>query len=92
MRKTREPGGRFKNAWERTYIHTIIRAVMLSTPSRILSWICQKLGAAMAERGELLRGLRQAKAFNDELAKVRRRFSRIVAAVSAATHESGGVR
>ncbi len=27
----------------------------------------------MAERGELLRGLRQAKVFNDELAKVRLR-------------------
>lgn len=30
----------------------------------------QELRIAVVERGELLRGLRQAKVFNDELAKV----------------------
>lgn len=34
----------------------------------------QKLCIAVTERGELLRGLQQAKVFNDELAKVRRYF------------------
>lgn len=57
-----------------------------------VSCIRQKLRIAAAERGELLRGLQQAKVFNDELAKVRHRHhsSGSHAALCNATAETVG--
>lgn len=44
--------------------------VWIFTWRNVISPIHQELRIAVAERGELMRGLRQAKVFNDELAKV----------------------